>query len=627
VQIRVFHKETRRCSGSQIASVDRQRRPGDVAGIIGEQEGDGCAVFGFNPAGSADRQPGFGARQRRSRCLRVLAILPNVRTEIAFIDRGWLDRIGTNTLSAIVHGNMPGQADHRVFRGRVGRRCATRANHRAGDRRGNHDRATACLDHVWDRMFGTQKHAGKIDTDNEIPVFERGFMNPAAAGSTRVGNETGHLSELGHRRGHGRCYLSLICNITDHRKRSATSVGDFRGHLHRQRLADVGNHNTPAFFSDLQTGTTADSAAAARHYDNLIVESAHLRSSVRFAGVYARHSINNRCVVYSPRRASRDPVNASTTPAAAEPILHLERISKSLGDRQVLDGVDLQVAAGELVVLLGPNGAGKTTLLGTACGRIAADAGQVSLNGQDPRRHPQARAALGYVPQDLALYPYLTVRENLQIFGRMMGVTKTTLPPRVDEALRWSGLEERAESRVDTLSGGMRRRLNIVASLLHQPAMLMLDEPTVGVDVNARERIHELLRQLRAQGLGLLLTTHDLTQATSLADRVVFLIAGRVQLSGAPQTLIANLFEDGKELLVTFLQTPDDAQAEQLKGRELFAGHSGLTWSGRVTGGYGDVGAWSDIFTTLGLEVAEIRIREPNLESVYLRVTGEELKL
>jgi ABC-2 type transport system ATP-binding protein len=319
-------------------------------------------------------------------------------------------------------------------------------------------------------------------------------------------------------------------------------------------------------------------------------------------------------------------VNASTTPAA-EPILHLERISKSLGDRQVLDGVDLQVAAGELVVLLGPNGAGKTTLLGTACGRIAADAGQVSLNGQDPRRHPQARAALGYVPQDLALYPYLTVRENLQIFGRMMGVTRTTLPPRVDEALRWSGLEERADSRVDTLSGGMRRRLNIVASLLHQPAMLMLDEPTVGVDVNARERIHELLRQLRAQGLGLLLTTHDLTQATSLADRVVFLIAGRVQLSGAPQTLIANLFEDGKELLVTFLQTPDDAQAEQLKGRELFAGHSGLTWSGRVTGGYGDVGAWSDIFTTLGLEVAEIRIREPNLESVYLRVTGEELKL
>lgn len=319
-------------------------------------------------------------------------------------------------------------------------------------------------------------------------------------------------------------------------------------------------------------------------------------------------------------------MNAPTIPAA-DPILHLERICKSLGDRQILDAVNLQVAPGELVVLLGPNGAGKTTLLGTACGRIAPDSGRVSLNGQDPRRYPKARAALGYVPQDLALYPYLSVRENLQIFGRMMGVTKTALPARVDEALRWSGLEARAESRVDTLSGGMRRRLNIVASLLHEPTLLMLDEPTVGVDVNARERIHELLRQLRAQGLGLLLTTHDLTQATSLADRVVFLINGRVQLAGAPQTLIASLFEDGKELLVTFLQTPDGAQAEQLQARELFAGHSRLTWSGKVTGGYGDVGAWSDVFATLGLAVAEIRIREPNLESVFLRVTGEELKL
>lgn len=319
-------------------------------------------------------------------------------------------------------------------------------------------------------------------------------------------------------------------------------------------------------------------------------------------------------------------MNASTTPAA-DSILHLEHICKSLGGRQILNDVDLQVAPGELVVLLGPNGAGKTTLLGTACGRIAADTGKVSLNGQDPRRHPQARAALGYVPQDLALYPYLSVRENLQIFGRMMGVTKTALPDRVDDALRWSGLEARADNRVDTLSGGMRRRLNIVASLLHNPGMLMLDEPTVGVDVNARERIHELLRQLRAQGLGLLLTTHDLTQATTLADRVVFLIAGRVQLAGAPQTLIASLFEDDKELLVTFLQTPDDAQTEQLQARDLFAGHSRLTWSGKVTGGYSDVGAWSEIFSTLGLGVAEIRIREPNLESVFLRVTGEELKL
>jgi ABC-2 type transport system ATP-binding protein len=289
--------------------------------------------------------------------------------------------------------------------------------------------------------------------------------------------------------------------------------------------------------------------------------------------------------------------------------------------------VDLQVRTGELVVLLGPNGAGKTTLLGTACGRIAPDSGVVNLNGYNPRQNASVRAALGYVPQDLALYPYLSVSENLQIFARLMNVPKDQCAQRIDTALNWSGLVERAASRVDTLSGGMRRRLNIVASLLHNPALLMLDEPTVGVDVNARERIHELLRQLRSSGLGLLLTTHDLAQATSLADRVVFLIDGRVALSGAPKGLIEQFFAEDRELLVTFADAPDSAQREALRDRELVAGHSGLTWSGRITGGYSDAAAWSEIFATLKLAVAEMRIREPNLESVFLRVTGEELAL
>jgi len=311
----------------------------------------------------------------------------------------------------------------------------------------------------------------------------------------------------------------------------------------------------------------------------------------------------------------------------AAPILKMSHVSRSLQDRAVLTDVDLQVDAGELVVLLGPNGAGKTTLLGIACGRLAADSGAVSLHGEDPRRHPAARRALGLVPQDLALYPYLSVRENLQVFGRMMGVSPGQLPERVREALLWSNLEDRAGHRVDTLSGGMRRRLNIVASLLHQPRMLMLDEPTVGVDVNARERIHELLRRLRATGLGLLLTTHDLEQATSLADRVVFLIDGRVRLTGSPQSLIESEFGSAKELLVTFLAPPGPAQIKQLRDRELLSGLGGLTWSGRVAGGYEDLGAWSRTFTSLGLEVAELRVREPNLESVFLRVTGEVLKL
>lgn len=314
-------------------------------------------------------------------------------------------------------------------------------------------------------------------------------------------------------------------------------------------------------------------------------------------------------------------------PQANVPLLHLDQVRKSLGGRCVLVNVNLSVSPGELVVLLGPNGAGKTTLLGTACGRISPDTGSVELCGGNPRKDAGVRQRLGFVPQDIALYPYLSVRENLQVFGRLMGVSKTHLTGRVASALDWSGLADRADKRVDTLSGGMRRRLNIVASLLHEPRMLMLDEPTVGVDVNARERIHELLRLLRAQGLGVLLTTHDLEQATSLADRVVFLLAGEVRLEGAPRELIEDVYEGGKELLVTFLQAAAGDQVKNLKRHGLLPAHGELTWSGTVKGDYQDLAHWSRLFADQKLEVAELRVRDPNLESVFLRLTGEELKL
>jgi ABC-2 type transport system ATP-binding protein len=311
----------------------------------------------------------------------------------------------------------------------------------------------------------------------------------------------------------------------------------------------------------------------------------------------------------------------------SEPLLALTGIYKTLGSRQVLEDVSLTVGAGELVVLLGPNGAGKTTLLGTACGRIAPDRGNARLSGGDPRRDASVRTALGFVPQELALYPYLTARENLAVFGRMMGVAPRDLEARINDALGWSGLEDRANDRIDTLSGGMQRRLNIVASLLHQPALLMLDEPTVGVDVNARERIHELLRRLRAQGLGILLTTHDLLQATTLADRVVFLIAGRVRLEGSPQALIDEVFGTSKEMTITLAAAPDKASHRSLLDEGFVGAHGGQTWTGSVTEGYDGAAEWHHRLERLGLNVAEIRIREPSLEGVFLRLTGEELKL
>ncbi len=343
-------------------------------------------------------------------------------------------------------------------------------------------------------------------------------------------------------------------------------------------------------------------------------------------GTLWRRAITRGCVVYSARHDPGHPVNASPA-APAKPLLELHSVSKTLATRPVLRGVDLEVAAGELVVLLGPNGAGKTTLLGTACGRLAPDDGHVLLCGGNPRTDPHARARLGFVPQELALYPYLSVRENLEVFGRLMGVRGARLDEAVADALRWGDLEARSAARVDTLSGGMRRRLNIVASLLHQPEVLLLDEPTVGVDVNARERIHELLKRLRARGLGLLLTTHDLQQATTLADRVVFLLAGDVHLAGAPDALIRQVYDGGRELLVTFLAPPQADAGECLRERGLHSAHGGLTWSGTVTDDYADLGPWTETFKGLGLDVAELRVREPTLEGVFLRLTGTELKL
>jgi ABC-2 type transport system ATP-binding protein len=230
---------------------------------------------------------------------------------------------------------------------------------------------------------------------------------------------------------------------------------------------------------------------------------------------------------------------------------------------------------------------------------------------------------LGFVPQELALYSYLSVRENLEVFARMMGVGRHDLAERVAEALRWADLGERAEDRLDTLSGGMQRRLNIVASLLHQPGLLMLDEPTVGVDLGARERIHELLRRLKADGLGILLTTHDLLQATELADRVIFLLAGEIRLAGAPAELIEQMFGTSKELILTLGSAPDHQARQALGELGLLATQGEQTWTGSVDQGYDGLTDWHRRVEALGLRVAEIRVREPSLEGVFLRLTGE----
>lgn len=211
---------------------------------------------------------------------------------------------------------------------------------------------------------------------------------------------------------------------------------------------------------------------------------------------------------------------------------------KAFGTTKALDGASFSVATGELVGLLGPNGAGKTTMIKALAGRVELDAGTVRLFGREVKRR-DPRPDLGVVPQELAIYRLLTARENLEAFGSLYGVSGPALKERVAWALDWSGLDDRADEPIKKFSGGMQRRLNIACSLLHQPKLLLLDEPTVGVDPQSRERIYEMLAALKRDGVSVVLTTHHLEEAERRCERIVIIDDGAIAASGTVADLIA----------------------------------------------------------------------------------------
>jgi ABC-2 type transport system ATP-binding protein len=281
---------------------------------------------------------------------------------------------------------------------------------------------------------------------------------------------------------------------------------------------------------------------------------------------------------------------------------------------------------GTICALLGPNGAGKTTLVRAICGRVALDAGDLTVDGRDPRTDRSVRGSIGLVPQEIALYPYLSVRENLEVLGRLAGVGRGDLPPAVNRALDWSGLESRENDRCDSLSGGMKRRLNIVAGTLHRPRLLLLDEPTVGVDPTARDRIHDLLRDLRAADIGILLTTHDMEQAETLADRIAIIVEGRVRAEGTLSSLVRESFGDAKELRMRFDPEPPPPARELLESAGLHGSEDERAWSGNWSGDVGSLAHLEEAIREAGGRPSEVRVREPGLREVFFRVTGLELE-
>ena len=308
------------------------------------------------------------------------------------------------------------------------------------------------------------------------------------------------------------------------------------------------------------------------------------------------------------------------TPGPSGPILTVDDVRHAFGPRQVLKGVSLEVRAGEIYALLGPNGAGKTTLVRAICGRLKPNEGAVRLAGRDPYSDGEARAALGLAPQALALYPQLTVIENLQTFASLAGLKGRAVAEAVDQAMVVTGIVERGKSLVRTLSGGYQRRVNIAAAILAGPKLLVLDEPTVGVDMQAREAIAEALRRLRAGGVGVLLVTHDLEQAQRLADRVGFLRAGEKVLEGAPEALIADAFGERMEVEVDVIEP---ASEDVLVAEGLTSTGEPGAWVCLATDGYGLAGSIASRLSAKGVEVCEVRVRRPSLTQLFARVVEQ----
>jgi len=303
-----------------------------------------------------------------------------------------------------------------------------------------------------------------------------------------------------------------------------------------------------------------------------------------------------------------------------DPVLDIAQLTVSYGRRQVLDKLTLKIEAGAIYGLLGPNGAGKTTLIRTICGRIVPTSGTVSIEGRSNRKKSTLRR-IGLVPQEIGLFSHLTVRENLQAFGRLSGLSATETREAVEWAEDVTRLSERHGERVDILSGGWKRRVNIAAAILHRPSLLILDEPTVGVDVDARNELHEVIRDLTHAGMAVLIATHDLDQAETICSSVGFLLAGTIVSAGAPQALIDKEF--GKRTLVIIeLRRPlTAAQRSSLVNAGFTASNGGLTWS--ILGATDDTisSALSARLDRLGIAAREIRHRKPGLDTLFVQLT------
>ena len=314
------------------------------------------------------------------------------------------------------------------------------------------------------------------------------------------------------------------------------------------------------------------------------------------------------------------------TPRQGGALLRCHELKKRFGERIAVDGVTFQLAPGEIYGLLGPNGAGKTTTIKMVCGLLHPDAGSIMLDGHSATNDLAARSMVGYVPQDVALYPDLTASENLAFLGRLYRLGGALLHERIAEALDLTDLTDRRNDRVDSFSGGMKRRLNIAAGLLHHPKLLVLDEPTVGVDPQSRHAILERVQSLGRSGMSVLYTTHYMEEAERVCDRVGIIDQGRLIAEGTRRELVARLGERDR----IDLSASGDLEELAVACRAV-TGVVGAAAADDCVHLIADDGrrvlpAVLEAANRAGVSVNSVEVKEADLEAVFLHLTGTALR-
>jgi ABC-2 type transport system ATP-binding protein len=307
--------------------------------------------------------------------------------------------------------------------------------------------------------------------------------------------------------------------------------------------------------------------------------------------------------------------------------IQVQGLHKNYGDVYAVQGVSFEVQAGEIFSLLGPNGAGKTTTISVISCLLDPTQGDAQVLGHSVTSDPMAvKATIGVVPQEIALYEDLSARENLAFWGKMVGLRGSALNQRVGEVLEITGLGERQKGRVSKFSGGMKRRLNIGIALLHQPQVLILDEPTVGIDPQSRRNILDSVKELNRQGATVLYTTHYMEEAQELSDHIAIMDHGRIIAYGTHEELVKIVGEADRITLTI--------DAESVKVLEQWKATPGVQ---RATAEDGTIALLVDdsnlvlprLFeaaTQAGVRITSVDIQEPNLEAAFLHLTGRELR-